>query len=58
MCSSDLAILEEDLATLSRLECGGFDEDGEPCAYSLSFEDDEDSFEFILDELNSYEEEE
>ena len=34
---------------LTKIECGGFDEHGEPCDYNIVFEE-EDGIELILDE--------
>ena len=50
-CGSQLfyAILEDDLVSLARLECGGFDVNGDECDYALTFDVDEDAIEFTFD---------
>lgn len=42
-CGSQLfyTILMEDLETVDRIECGGFDIHGEPCTYAIKFDDDD-----------------
>lgn len=51
LCDSQIhyVILQDDLETVDRIECGGYDEHGEPCSYSIKFEDDEDSIEFVFE---------
>ena len=43
LCGSQLfyVMLCDDLESVDRLECGGFDNHGKPCPYQLPFEDEE-----------------
>ena len=53
-CGSQLfyAILEDDLVSLARLECGGFDINGDECDYALMFDIDDEEIELTLESDN------